>query len=153
MVLSKILSRAGVRVKLKMWKSVLYLKTKAREEFVNITSEVRNFVRNSGIKRGHLLIFVPHTTAAITINEGADPSVIQDLKYILQKLVPCDDPSYRHLEGNSDAHGKASLLGSSLSLIVEEGELFLGTWQSIFFAEFDGPRQRQVHLSLISSPG
>ena len=124
------------------------VKTGSREEFVDITAEVKEFVRSKGIKRGNLIIFVPHTTAGVTVNERADPTVKEDLLYVLRKLIPYRDAEYKHLEGNSDAHIKASLLGSSLNLLIENGTLLLGTWQAVFFAEFDGPRQRSVHLSL-----
>jgi len=128
----------------------LVVKTSKREEFIDITGEVRQFIYSAGVKHGHVVLFVPHTTAAITVNEGADPSVIKDLQYALRRLVPYGDKEYDHAEGNSDAHIKASLLGSTLHLLVGEGKLILGTWQAIFFAEFDGPRQRHVYLSLFS---
>jgi secondary thiamine-phosphate synthase enzyme len=130
-------------------RKTLIIKTGSREEFLDITAKVREFIRSTGVERGCLVVFVPHTTAAVTINEGADPSVIKDLRNALHRLVPYGDRGYGHREGNSDAHIKASLLGSSLHLLVEGRELLLGTWQSIFFAEFDGPRQRQVWLSLV----
>ncbi len=133
-----------------MHRNSLVVKTKNREEFVDITAAVREFIRTIGVERGSLIIFVPHTTAGVTVNEGADPTVREDLLYALRKLIPYDDPQYKHQEGNSDAHLKASLLGSSLNLLIENGDLLLGTWQAIFFAEFDGPRQRRVYLSLHS---
>lgn len=128
----------------------LIVQTKSREEFVDITKQVREFVRAKDLERGNLIIFVPHTTAGVTVNEGADPAVKEDLLYLLRKLVPHRDPAYKHREGNSDAHIKASLMGSSVNILVEHGDLQLGTWQAIFFTEFDGPRQRQVYLSLHS---
>ncbi len=131
-----------------MHKQSLAVNTKYREELKDITAEVRNFIQATNVEEGLLTIFVPHTTAGVTVNEGADPAVSKDLLYILRKLVPHHDQKYEHYEGNSDAHAKASLLGSSLNLLVENGELILGTWQAVFFAEFDGPRQRRVYLSL-----
>jgi secondary thiamine-phosphate synthase enzyme len=127
----------------------LIVKTNSREEFMDITAEVRKFIRSTGVEKGHLIIFVPHTTAGVTVNEGADPAVSKDILYTLRKLIPHIDQKYEHREGNSDAHTKASLMGSSLNLLVENGDLLLGTWQAIFFAEFDGPRQRRVYLSLL----
>ena len=121
----------------------LTIATRSRNEFVDITSQVQNVVRESGISEGLCTIFVPHTTAGLTINEGADPSVQRDILTHLHKIIPQDD-DFRHLEGNSDAHIKASLMGSSQTVFVEEGQLVLGTWQAIYFAEFDGPRQRKV---------
>lgn len=131
-----------------MYRDSLAVKTKSREEFVDITAAVREFIRSTGVERGSLIIFVPHTTAGVTVNEGADPTVKEDLLYALRKLIPYRDLEYKHQEGNSDAHIKASLLGSSLNLLIDNGDLLLGTWQAIFFAEFDGPRQRRVYLSL-----
>lgn len=121
------------------------VQTSARLAFVDITQEIKMAVAETGIKEGTVLIFVPHTTAAVTINENADPHVIQDMKEILQRLVPWEGP-YRHAEGNSAAHMMASLLGSSETVIIHEGRLLLGTWQGIYLAEFDGPRQRRVLL-------
>ena len=121
----------------------LTIATRSRNEFVDITSRIENVVRESGISEGICTIFVPHTTAGLTINEGADPSVQRDILTHLEKMIPhrCD---YLHLEGNSDAHIKASLMGSSQTVFVEEEQLVLGTWQAIYFAEFDGPRRRKV---------
>ena len=121
----------------------LTIATRSRNEFVDITSQVQNVVRESGISEGLCTIFVPHTTAGLTINEGADPSVQRDILTHLQKIIPRDD-DFRHLEGNSDAHIKASLMGSSQTVFVEQGQLVLGTWQAIYFAEFDGPRRRKA---------
>ncbi|MCK5381122.1 MAG: secondary thiamine-phosphate synthase enzyme YjbQ [Candidatus Latescibacteria bacterium] len=121
----------------------LTIATRSRNEFVDITSKIQDVVRESGLSEGLCTIFVPHTTAGLTINEGADPSVQRDILTHLQKIIPRDD-DFRHLEGNSDAHIKASLMGSSQTVFVEEGQLVLGTWQAIYFAEFDGPRRRKV---------
>ena len=119
----------------------LSIVTSERNEFIDITSEVEKLVKY--VKEGIVTIFVPHTTAAVTINENADPDVKSDILAYLSKLVPKDD-RYRHSEGNSDAHIKSSIIGQSLSVIVKNGKLVLGTWQGIYFCEFDGPRQRKV---------
>jgi secondary thiamine-phosphate synthase enzyme len=125
------------------------IRTKSRTEFVDITAEIQEIVNGAGIKSGICNIYVPHTTAGITINEGADPSVVRDIQRTLSKLVP-QDGNYTHVEGNSDAHIKTSLLGSSRALIIEEGKLQLGTWQAIFFCEFDGPRHRRAIVKIMS---
>ena len=117
--------------------------TGSRTELIDITSEVQKAVRESGVTEGVCHVYVPHTTAGVTINENADPSVRQDILTELNKIVPFDD-NYRHLEGNAAAHIKASLVGSSESILVEGGRLLLGTWQGVFFCEFDGPRSRRV---------
>ncbi len=124
------------------------IKTKTRTEFVDITSEVQNAVDESEMKNGICYIYVPHTTAGVTINEGADPSVARDIQVMLSHLVP-HSADYHHMEGNSDAHIKASLIGSSQAVIFEEGKLLLGTWQSVFFCEFDGARHRRVTVKVI----
>ena len=121
------------------------VKTTARSEMVDITSLVQKELSRSGVSDGLCVVYVPHTTAGITINEGADPSVCRDIIEKLNELVP-PDAGYRHMEGNADSHIKASLMGSSVSVIVENGRLLLGTWQKIFFCEFDGPRSRKVHV-------
>lgn len=117
--------------------------TKSRTELVDITSQVQDAVRESGVLDGICHVYVPHTTAGITINENADPSVRQDILMELNKMVPFED-SYKHLEGNAAAHIKASIMGSSETILVEGGRLLLGTWQGVFFCEFDGPRNRRV---------
>ncbi|HFE53325.1 MAG TPA: YjbQ family protein [Bacteroidetes bacterium] len=119
------------------------VRTHQREEFINITAEVQRVVRESGVEDGVCTVFVPHTTAAVTINEGADPSVVSDILAKLHQLVP-PGAGYRHLEGNSDAHIKSTLVGASEKVLVHGGRLMLGTWQAIFFCEFDGPRSRRV---------
>lgn len=121
------------------------VKTRSRIEMVDITSSVQNAVSKSGITDGLCIVYVPHTTAGITINEGADPAVCQDIMNQLNELAP-PHSGYRHMEGNADSHIKASLIGSSVSVIVENGGLVLGTWQKIFFCEFDGPRSRRVYV-------
>lgn len=126
------------------------LKTKRRCELVDITEEVSARVSLSGIKSGVVVVYCPHTTAGITINENADPSVKTDISMKTEKLVGRDDPDYRHSEGNSDGHLKSSLFGASETVIVEEGSLVLGTWQGICFAEFDGPRTREVFIKIMA---
>ena len=121
------------------------IKTGTRIDMVDITSHVQKEVSNTGINDGICIVFVPHTTAGITINEGADPAVCQDIIRKLNELVPPDD-GYRHMEGNADSHIKASIMGSSVTILVENGRLVLGTWQKIFFCEFDGPRTRKVYV-------
>lgn len=127
----------------------LQIKTTQRTELIEITHGVQDAVKKTGIENGLCIIFVPHTTAAITINEHADPSVSRDILMELNKMVPMND-HYQHLEGNSPAHIKSSLLGCSQMVPVEKGRLTLGTWQGIFFCEFDGPRSRKVHVKVIS---
>ena len=125
----------------------LQINTIHRTDFVNITSAVQKYVTEAGIRDGVVTVFVPHTTAGVTINENADPDVVHDMIHVLDKVVPWHG-GYRHSEGNTAAHVKASLLGPSIQVIVNEGKLALGTWQGIFFCEFDGPRDRNVWLSL-----
>jgi len=126
------------------------LRTKQRIEMVDVTEQVQQIVRESGVKNGVCFVFVPHTTAAVTINEGADNSVRLDIIEKLSKLVPFE-ANYHHLEGNSDAHIKASLVGSSVTILIENGKLALGTWQRVFFCEFDGPRARQVFVQIVEA--
>lgn len=118
--------------------------TKSRCQMIDITSQVASAVRQSGVANGDAIVYCPHTTAAITINENADPSVPHDILLTLEELIPCSRPGYRHSEGNSDAHCKSSLLGCSEQILISGGSLALGTWQGIFFCEFDGPRSRKV---------
>jgi secondary thiamine-phosphate synthase enzyme len=121
----------------------LSIRSSRRVELIDVTQEVAEVVRGSGVAEGLCLVFVPHTTAAITINENADPSVVRDLIRKLNELVPRDD-AYSHSEGNSDAHVKSTLVGCSTVVPVQAGRLVLGTWQAVYFCEFDGPRQRQL---------
>ena len=123
------------------------VKTQKREELINITNEVNKIVRTSGIKEGVCRIFIPHTTAGITINENADPAVMRDIINFLSKLIP-QSSNFSHMEGNSDAHIKSSLTGPSLDIIIHNGNLILGTWQGCYFAEFDGPRNRKVFVQI-----
>lgn len=125
----------------------IILKTERRVEFVDITQRIQSLIEKTGVKEGVCHLFVPHTTAGITINENADPSVVRDIIDGLERVVP-DSVSYHHLEGNSPAHIKASLLGSSQVVFFHEGRLRLGTWQGIYFCEFDGPRHRRVWVEI-----
>ena len=123
------------------------VKTTKRIDMVDMTSSVQKEVSKSGISDGVCMVYVPHTTAAVTINEGADPSVCQDILTKLTEMVP-PDGGYRHMEGNSDSHIKASLVGNTVSVLVENGRLVLGTWQKVFFCEFDGPRSRKAYIKV-----
>lgn len=125
------------------------LKTTKEQQFINITSNVRDAVKNSGIKDGLVCVFVPHTTAGITINENADADVVRDMIVNLDKAFP-KQGDYLHIEGNSHAHIKASLMGNSCSVIIENGELKLGRWQGIYFCEFDGPRTRKIFIKILN---
>ncbi|MDH3356377.1 MAG: secondary thiamine-phosphate synthase enzyme YjbQ [Desulfobacteraceae bacterium] len=124
------------------------IKSKNRTELIDITSKIQDIVLSSGIRHGLCMLYVPHTTAAITINESADPSVKEDILMIINTIIPWK-AGYRHLEGNSPAHIKSTLIGPSELIAVENDRLILGTWQGIFFCEFDGPRTRKVHVRLI----
>ncbi|PID57037.1 hypothetical protein CSB45_08960 [candidate division KSB3 bacterium] len=126
----------------------LNVTTRRRTEFIDITARILQIVRESGITSGICYLFVPHTTAAVTINENADPSVQRDMLMEMNSVIPFDD-NYAHDEGNSAAHIKSSLFGNSLYVIVEGGDLLLGTWQGIYFCEFDGARRRKVHVKLV----
>jgi len=126
----------------------IIVKTTKRIEIVDLTGEIHKIVHQSGVNDGICAVFCPHTTAAIAINENADPTVKQDILNTLSKLIP-KNAAYKHLESNSDAHIKNVLIGPSLTLIVESGRLALGTWQGIFFVEGDGPRQREVWVKII----
>ena len=127
---------------------ILTVKTRSRTELIDITSDVSQLVRKSGIKAGLCLLYVPHTTAAVTINESADPSVKSDILMILNQIVPWE-AKYRHMEGNSPAHVKSTMVGASELVAVEKESLVLGTWQGIFFCEFDGPRTRKLHVRFL----
>jgi len=125
------------------------LETRARTDFVDLTSEVQNQVSALGLQEGVIVVFNPHTTAAVTINEGADPDVVRDMTDALDRIVPWRD-GYHHAEGNAAAHIKASMFGSSVTVIVSQGRLQLGTWQKIWFCDFDGPRRRRVWVRALS---
>lgn len=122
--------------------------TKSRNQMIDITSQVRSFVSQSGISNGDVIVYCPHTTAGITINENADPSVPHDILLTLEELVPHHRRGYRHSEGNSDSHCKSSLVGCSEQILLKDKSLHLGTWQAVFFCEFDGPRNRRVLLQI-----
>ena len=126
----------------------LHVSTKRRSQMIDITSQVRSFVSQSGVTNGDVIVYCPHTTAAITINENADPSVPHDILLTLDELIPHHRPGYRHSEGNSDAHCKSSLVGCSEQILIKGESLELGTWQGIFFCEFDGPRSRKVIIQI-----
>jgi len=126
------------------------VRTHKQCELLDITSQVQLVVKESGVEDGVCYVFVPHTTAGITINENADPDVVKDIIMELNKIAPLND-KYLHAEGNSAAHIKSSIVGCSREVIIEEGRLQLGTWQSLFFCEFDGPRSRSVWVKIISS--
>jgi len=126
----------------------LQFESRQQVEMIDITREVRDAVRSHGIDEGFAVVFTPHTTAAITINENADPDVPRDMVMAINRLVPLQD-SYRHLEGNSAAHVKSSLFGASEILLVNNGDIQMGTWQGVFFCEFDGPRRRRVLVQVI----
>ncbi len=125
----------------------LCIATRKRSEMIAITDRVQDRVTQAGVKSGVVTLFVPHTTAALTINENADPDVAQDMTGFMDRLVP-DDPRFRHAEGNSDSHIKTSLFGPSLQVIVRGGTLWLGTWQGIYLCEFDGPRTRKLFVAI-----
>ncbi|MCK5459161.1 MAG: secondary thiamine-phosphate synthase enzyme YjbQ [Thermoplasmatales archaeon] len=128
-----------------MWE--INVSSKKRNEMIDITYDIQKLIDEENLIEGHLLVYVPHTTAGITINEGADPSVQRDIIETLKKLIP-ENGDYHHMEGNSDAHIKASLLGSSVTVMVQNKKMILGTWQHIFFYEGDGPRTRKVFIDI-----
>jgi secondary thiamine-phosphate synthase enzyme len=127
----------------------LPVKTDRREQLLDITSRLQQLVNETGVTSGLLTVFIPHTTAAVTINENADPDVARDILYKLNKEIPQQD-GYHHAEGNSDSHLKASLFGSSETIIIENGRLCLGTWQGVYFCEFDGPRSRKAWVKILT---
>jgi secondary thiamine-phosphate synthase enzyme len=126
------------------------LKTNDRNQFVDVTHQVQSIVVQSGVEEGICILYVPHTTAAVTINENADPSVKKDIIKHLDKVVPWRQDYYEHAEGNSAAHIKSSLVGCNQTVIIKGGKLLLGTWQGIYFCEFDGPRLRKIYVKVIS---
>lgn len=127
---------------------IIKLKTNKRIDSIEITEEVKEIISKSNFSSGLCVIYSPHTTSGIMINESYDPSVVEDINTFLSKLAP-HDGGYKHLEGNSDAHIKSSIIGPSKTILIENGELVLGTWQGIFFMECDGPRSRNVYVKLI----
>jgi len=120
-----------------------------REEFIDITGQVQKIVKKSGMSEGLCVVYVPHTTAGVTVNENADPSVSRDIIAMLSRLIPHNDPDYRHAEGNSDSHIKSTLVGFSHLIPISNSSLTLGTWQGVFFCEFDGPRRRSVIVQVL----
>lgn len=126
------------------------VETKSRCQFINIDRQIRQLLQECGLQKGLLHLHVPHTTAGITINENADPDVPRDMELVLDRMVPWHDPAYRHGEGNTAAHVKASMMGASCTLIIENGKPCLGVWQSVFFCEFDGPRRREVWATIVA---
>lgn len=127
------------------------VKTNAQTELLDVTREVQGVIQTEKFENGICMLYVPHTTAGITINESADPSVKRDILMVLNQMVPWE-ADYRHMEGNSPAHVKSSLMGASQQVIVENGRMVLGTWQGIFYCEFDGPRTRKLHIKLLAHP-
>ncbi len=126
------------------------VRTSSRNEMVDVTDRLHELVRQRNLVDGMVIVYVPHTTAAVTINENADPDVKHDMLLKLARLIPKDEAGYDHAEGNSDSHLKASLVGNSVTVLVDRGRLVLGQWQGVYFCEFDGPRQRQLHLKVVN---
>ena len=127
------------------------VKTRARDDLKDITALVQQALSTACLQEGLCTVFVPHTTAGLTINENADPDVVNDLLYILDRMVPWDDPKYTHREGNGAAHVKSSMMGCSLTIPVRGGQLVLGTWQGVYLCEFDGPRTRRVQVQVVGT--
>ncbi|WP_273327248.1 secondary thiamine-phosphate synthase enzyme YjbQ [Vallitalea guaymasensis] len=127
---------------------MIQVKTNKHTEMIDITSKVQNIIESEGVEDGICTVFIPHTTAGVTINENADPDVTRDMLMEMNKIVPLED-GYRHMEGNSAAHIKSSMMGFSETIIIKEGRLLLGTWQGIYFCEFDGPRNRKSMINII----
>ena len=128
--------------------NTINISTSKRVDLIDITSQVQKVVSESSVDDGIVTLYVPHTTCGITINEGVDPDVVRDIKYQLKKLIPYQQ-GYHHMEENADSHIKTCLVGSSENIIIENGQLVLGTWQSIFLCDFDGPRNRKVYIKII----
>lgn len=133
---------------MKISKEVFNVSTNRRCQMIDITDKVQSALEKTGVNEGQVTVYCPHTTAAITINENADSDVIHDILMTLEELLPQNRKGYRHSEGNSDSHVKSSLVGCSENILIENGRLVLGTWQGIFFCEFDGPRSRKVILQI-----
>jgi len=127
---------------------IVSIKTSARTELIDITAKIAQVVKESGVGEGLCMLYVPHTTGAVTINESADPSVKGDILMVLNRIVPWE-ANYKHMEGNSPAHVKSTLVGASELVTIENGALVLGTWQGLFFCEFDGPRTRKIHVRIL----
>ena len=128
---------------------IININTKNRFDIIDITSQVQSCITNANVKSGIAVIFIPHTTAGVTINENADPDVTFDLKNIFNNLIP-EKNNYRHIEGNSQAHALSTLTSPSLTVIIEGGKIMLGTWQNIYFMEYDGPRNRKAYIQIIN---
>jgi len=128
---------------------IITASTTQRVDLIDITAQVQKVVTETMVENGIVTVYVPHTTCGITINEGADPDVVRDIKYQLEKLIPYQQ-GYHHIEGNADSHIKTCLVGSSENIIIEKGQLVLGTWQSIFLCDFDGPRTRKVYIKILN---
>ena len=126
------------------------LRTSQRSQIVDLTPAVQRLVRDNAVKSGMAIVYVPHTTAGVTINENADPDVKADMLKKLDSLIPKDEPYYQHGEGNSDSHVKTALIGNSATVLIEDGKLVLGTWQGIYFCEFDGPRERKMLVKIVA---
>ncbi|MCC6680553.1 MAG: YjbQ family protein [Phycisphaeraceae bacterium] len=131
-----------------MQRKTLEIRTRSRDQMLDLTEQVRQVVRETDVQSGTVMVYVPHTTAGVTINENADPDVVHDMLTQLDQMVPWRQPFYQHGEGNSASHVKATMTGSSVSVLIDGGQLVLGTWQGIWFCEFDGPRTRQVHVAV-----
>ncbi|MAE60080.1 MAG: hypothetical protein CMJ49_01860 [Planctomycetaceae bacterium] len=131
----------------------LNVSTRSRDAMVDVTAEVQGVVAASRVASGQVIVYVPHTTAGVTINENADPDVVHDMLRQLEVMVPWEQGFYRHGEGNSAAHVKASMMGSSVTVLIEGGRAVLGVWQGIYFCEFDGPRRRTVHVKVVGEGG
>jgi len=129
---------------MKITQKEFHVSTRSRTEMIDITDRIQAAVREAGVQNGSVIVFCPHTTAAITINENADPDVVHDVLLALDEMVPRSNRGFQHSEGNSDAHCKSSLIGCSEQVLVQDGKLTLGTWQAVYFCEFDGPRSRRV---------
>jgi len=134
--------------KMNITQSAIAIRTTARCQMIDITGEIEGRLRKSGLSEGIITVYCPHTTAAVTINENADPDVVHDILLTLEQLVPHRRAGYRHTEGNSDAHVKSSLVGCSAQIPFSDGKLSLGTWQAVFFCEFDGPRNRTLQIQI-----
>ena len=126
------------------------VKTHARSEMIDVTARVQKLVAKQNVTDGYVIVYVPHTTAAVTINENADPDVKADMLKKLETLIPKREPYYEHAEGNSDSHVKTSLVGNSATVLIEGGRLVLGRWQGIYFCEFDGPREREMYVKVFA---
>ncbi len=128
---------------------VIEVRSSKRQQMIDVTSQIQKAVKDSAVQNGIVILYIPHTTAAVTINENADPTVTIDLLFSLEKISPIYK-EFSHLEGNSDAHVKSSLIGCEQQLIIENGKIILGTWQGIYFCEFDGPRNRKLYIKVFS---